>query len=347
MVKKCRHTKRGQNPRRCGCSWYADIYLDGKRRYVKLGADMAAARALYARIEADKYEGQVRLERIRRAGARATDFGRLTEDWLTQVELRGARSSTIAQYRVHVSRLREFFGETPVAAITETDVLEFLDAARRQKSPGYAKALWASLKQILGFAVEEGIIEYAPIPNRRVRFGKPREPRRLGLDEAERLIADMPDELRELAEFIYLTGLRIGEALALTPDHVQDGVVKVRATTTRGGAIGPPKTRTSVRDVVLSPRAQAIATSRISGSDRLWPWSYYQAQKQLARCVPKGVTWHTFRHANATLRAEASQDLRTQRDQLGHANMQMTMHYGRASKRDLANAKALDEARDA
>lgn len=57
MVKKCRHVKRGEDPRLCGCTWYGDVYLGGKRTYVKLGANYREARAAYLRLSADILDG--------------------------------------------------------------------------------------------------------------------------------------------------------------------------------------------------------------------------------------------------------------------------------------------------
>lgn len=88
-----------------------------------------------------------------------------------------------------------------------------------------------------------------------------------------RKVIDAATDVRERARLAValMAGLRQGEALALTWDHVhldgKAGVIEVRQSATRvrgqGMAVGTPKTLRSVRDVTLSPAAaQMIAAWR-------------------------------------------------------------------------------------
>lgn len=347
MKKKCRHAKVGLDPRNCGCAWYADVYLEGKRTYINLGGDWIEARARHAQIVADSLNDRAVVALAKKKSARATEFGALADEWIDAAEINGARRSTIMQYRTIAARLREYFGDVQVARITEDDVLDFVKLAKREKSQAYAAQLWMSLKSILLMAEDNGMIVKAPIPRRGIKFGKSEPTERLTVAQARQEITNLRSpEIRLLAELILLTGMRVGEALALTTDAFDGETLTIRGTLLRNGKIGPPKTSTSYRSIVLTPRAIEIVRDRVTitqPGERIWPLSYTWVQAALAKERSNTrVTWHTFRHANATLRAEAAQDIRTQQVQMGHSNMQQTVAYGSASRRDAEEIARLD-----
>lgn len=344
--------KRGKNPRLCDCTWYADVYLEGKRVYIRLDGDYDSARARYARIVADQLEGRIVERRARAERRGATSFGAVAQRWLKQKEVEGIRPTTLRAVTAHANRLTDWFGDQPVEDITREEVMDLMNVIRDNQSPGYARQIWSSLRMILIYAEELGIIESAPLPKRRMVFAAGEDKGTIDLNEIEAVIARIPEDIRDLAEFVYLTGLRIGEALALTPEDVQGHFINVNKTLSQEGVAGPPKTRRSVRKVALSPRAKEIADDRAAkGGPRLWNQSYYVIQRSLKNTYPKGtpraqrITWHTFRHANVTLRAKAAQDLRTQQNQLGHGSLQRTLSYGLDAEHVPSDVDALDAAR--
>ena len=128
-------------------------------------------------------------------------------------------------------------------------------------------------------------------------------------DHADPLTADM-------IRFAVLSGLRRSEMLALTPEHIRDGVVFLTATTKSARP----------RAIPLPPQAVAIARKRL-------PWGL--AHPQLRRRFLKArsaaglqhARWHDLRHTYASWLVQAGQPLTAVRDLLGHSSLAVTNRY--------------------
>jgi len=141
-----------------------------------------------------------------------------------------------------------------------------------------------------------------------------------------------------------LTGLRIGELLALRWKHVDfvHDAIQVRETVYEG-RFGSPKTKSSRRDVPMSqPVREAFLAQRnvVTGTDRetlvfacrngrpLNPKNLLRRVLQPA-CRELGlpvVGWHGFRHTHATLPGEVGESLRTAQAILGHSDLKTTLN---------------------
>jgi len=144
-----------------------------------------------------------------------------------------------------------------------------------------------------------------------------------------------------------LTGLRIGEILALTWAYVDfiAGEIKVEQAYYRG-LLGTPKTKRSRRTVPL-PQSLALALMRLkanggatSGEGNLifqtrngTPYSdtnlLHQQLKPVGRKLGiPWLNWHTLRRTHATLFQVVGGSLRDAQAQLGHSKMSTTLeHY--------------------
>lgn len=347
LVKKCRHSRDRWND--CACRWYADIYLDGARKFVPVNHNLDQAKADLAMLVAKR--AQARADRkSMRAALGGSDLGTLGELWLRTLKEQGTvRASTLRGYRYALKHIVAWFGDVPIGDITPAMAEEFAADMRATKSIQYAHNIWVVFGTLLRFAMKQGIISESPTIGVEFRY-KAKKRVQLTLTEVDRLIAAIREDMRPLAEFILLTGIRIGEALALEDSDVDGNILYVRKTITNGNQIGPPKTASSIRQVVMSPRAAEIVASR---EGRLFPWSLMTASQQMTKALrATGLWdpnqrrgWHDLRHANTTLREMAGMAPRTAAGQLGHgANISMTWTYGTTP--DPANAIALDAARE-
>lgn len=341
LVKKCRHDQLAQ--RHCGCAWYADHYVDGKRVYTNLGSDYADALVKNAELEASKIRSRTGM-----LAARDGSFRHIAARWMDVKRIEGVRERTIKAYGNHIKLLSEWFGDLHVSKITKADSMELVETLKENHAPRYAQQIWSIYKSVLTYAQDHELLGVLPLP----RAGKKLFPqhsvedKEIDLDLIEATIVALPPEFRPLAEVVFLTGMRIGEALGLTVEdfHVDRLTVSKQWQDSLG--IVPPKTRRSNRVVALSPRAIRIleeVTEGRSNSERIFPYKYGLCYYELSKVSDK-VTWHTFRHANATLRAKAAQDPRVQQTQLGHSQMTQTMAYGLQSE-NLGSAADLDAAR--
>lgn len=175
------------------------------------------------------------------------------------------------------------------------------------------------------------------------------------------------DHARQLILFLATTGLRFGEATALTPSDIAGDTIRVSKSWRRsrqgGWEIGPPKTRRSIRSVALTPyvatlldldpgRAFVFQTStgnrvRHAGfTERHWRPTMTllrgeqlpagtRADKALRGRTPLDPGWtvtpriHDLRHTAASWWLAAGTELHIVRDQLGHESITTTIDtYG-------------------
>jgi integrase len=186
----------------------------------------------------------------------------------------------------------------------------------------------------------------AKMPERSLK----RPHRFLSLDEARRLIAASEEPVRTIVLLAVMTGLRIGEILALRWGRINfaAGTLRVEETCYKG-KFGTPKTRASRREVPLSPSVvQALQAHRMrcacAADDALvfatqhgTPLASNNLRKRhlhpaSQRAGLGSIDWHSLRHTHGTLLHEQGTPLRVAQAQLGHSHMTTTLHvYTHAS----------------
>lgn len=341
---------------RDGGSLYALVYYrdySGRRRRVRrAGRTKAAARraVMQALAEVMHMNGLSEVTPSSR-------FIAGVEAWLVTAEQlvqQGRRSpSTLEVYRGTVERhLREPLGQLRVSEVTTPRLDRFLQSAATTKGPSTARTWRTVLSGACGWLVRQGAM-----PSNPVRDVSPVEsghrPSSRALTEAEvwrwlRLVDADPVAIRrdlpDLCRFMLATGVRVGEAPALTWSDVDldAGTVAIDHTLLRlkGRGLVPSRltSTSSYRTLVLpawlidllrarrvrlgvigvpvfpdgkggyrDPRntARALRDVRI-GSDRAW------------------VRSHTFRKTLATLLDADGRSARVVADQLGHSRVSMT-----------------------
>jgi integrase len=164
-------------------------------------------------------------------------------------------------------------------------------------------------------------------------------------------IASLLDMLKEPVKTMVLlgvlTGLRIGEILALTWGHVDftAGEIKVEQAYYRG-VLGTPKTQRSRRTVPLPQslatvlvrlkaqwRTENVANQFIFQTRNGTPYSdtnllHRQLKPAGRKLGMPWLNWHTLRRTHATLFQVVGGSLRDAQAQLGHAKMSTTLeHY--------------------
>lgn len=171
----------------------------------------------------------------------------------------------------------------------------------------------------------------------------------LEAEEVAVLIGSMKvTEWRNLTEFLVLSGLRFGEAAALTLSdlnfknrtiHISKNYDSVNDTVTT------PKTRTSVRDVYMqddlyklcrriAAESLAVSIASLATGNLLFPGengshiSFYSYNKYLRenaqKTLGRRITPHTLRHTHASLMMEQGIDKDTISRRLGHSNSRIT-----------------------
>ena len=225
----------------------------------------------------------------------------------------------------------------------------FVSVGRSAKTVTNAIVL---LREMLGHAVEWGYLARNPA----VGVRRPRDDRR----SEERIRVLSPDEIRRLLEAadssftrtLLLTalgpGLRRGELLALTWADLdwEEARLWVRRSVAKDGTMRQPKSRSSVRAVVLIPSlASALGSLRAASrfqepSDLVFPSELgtpldgdnmvrRHLKPTLRAAGLPDLRFHDLRHCYATLLIRQGAHLRFIADQLGHSSADLVMRtYG-------------------
>ena len=174
------------------------------------------------------------------------------------------------------------------------------------------------------------------------------------------MVAASEEPVRTIVLLAAMTGLRIGEILALRWGRINlaAGTLRVEETCYYG-RFGTPKTKASRRELPLSSVVvQALLVHRSRSSDRSeealvfctsngTPLASNNLRKRQlnSACVRAGfapINWHTLRHTHGTLLHEQGTPLRVAQAQLGHSHITTTLEvYTHAS--GSAQRQAVDQ----
>lgn len=237
-------------------------------------------------------------------------------------------------------------GSHRLCDVSRTVIQQFLlDRKRKGYSSSTVHGIRTTLAKVLQAAVEHGYLESNPA--RAIQIGE-REPKRektmLSPAQVQTLLQNLAEPCRTVVLTAVLTGMRIGEILALRWKRLDflRATVEV-AETFSDGQFGTPKTRSSRRVIPMSAALQeALAAHKLNcewtRSDNpvfvtpkgtpLSPKNLYN--RVLAptcdRMGLRRVSWHSFRHINATLLGEVGESVKTAQALLGHSHLETTLN---------------------
>ncbi len=283
------------------------------------------------------------------------ELHRLRGEWLTWLaDEKRASANTIEAYerdlRQFLHHLTGYLGEPPtpdhLARLRPLDMRGFL-AARRNGGAG-ARSLGRGLSGIRSFVrflERRGLASSAGLAAVRA----PRQPKTLpkpvSVVQASRL-TDVHEQMSEepwiaardaaAMALMYGCGLRIGEALALTPAQFNEGGADTLRVTGKGGKTRLVPVLPAVVDAVRAyvemcpwPLATDQPMFRGAKGGPLQPAILQKAMRILrwALGLPDTATPHALRHSFATHLLANGGDLRTIQELLGHASLSTTQIY--------------------
>jgi integrase/recombinase XerC len=270
-------------------------------------------------------------------------------DHLAQARRRSPH--TVRAYVATAQRLLIALGDAAprdwagLAALDATDLRNQL-AGRRAAGIGQVSAAreLSALKAFLGFARSQaGLPAAAPkLRGPRVKKGLPRP---VTPDEAQHLTQTVADDAAEawiaardtaVLLLLYGAGLRIGEALALTPAILPLGDAMV--ITGKGGRqrLVPilPVVRAAIEHYVAQVPWPLVREQPLFRGAKGGPLAAGLIRRAMARArmalgLPASATPHALRHSFATHLLGAGADLRSLQELLGHASLSSTQIYTR------------------
>jgi integrase len=288
----------------------------GTRHDLKRDA-LAAARAMESAADAGRLPAKRSRLTFAEYAWHELENRRLTEANRTRVEHRLALVLRVAG-DMHVSKI-------DVAASKR--VARLLGELRKKDgnlySPGVTGQAWSLYLSLLHSALEDGVAAQLVIPRRVSPAKHPAAEKRKWLTPPEKaaLVAAFWDEhayYAPLVEFLFESGVRVGEAIALTKADFNffSRIVTVRATITRVGGmtvLGPTKGRES-RQFELDERVARIVRQHFStrpdspwafpgdrGERLAYAWFLRRVWKPVtASAGLTGITPHVTRHQMIT-----------------------------------------------
>ncbi len=292
----------------------------------------------------------------------STTVAVLAEEWFSEIKLAvesGDRSPSTGQlYRDRLDKqVIPALGALRIREVTVSRVDRLLRQVRERHGYATGKATRTVLSGMFGLAARHDAIASNPVRDAAPVRVKRIEHRALTMaqvwDLRAKVHADkkaLEHDLPDFVDIMLATGLRIGEASAITWPAVdlEAGTVEVRGTVIRIPGKGlfirwQPKSRSGWRTVELPSWAvEMLRRRRESSTPNEWDVVFTSpagmlrdpsnTQSVLRRIFDRAgypdITSHIFRRTVATLMDQAGLSSRAAADQLGHAHVSMTQdHY--------------------
>ncbi|MFR3361844.1 MAG: tyrosine-type recombinase/integrase [Enterococcus canintestini] len=360
---------------------YKDPYTEKyKRKSIILTSDSK---------QAQKKAQKLLDEKIGKAEETATlsdiNLHNLVEEWFTHHQkVHRIRSSTIRAYKAQQKVIFKKIDKNTLAKNADTKLFQnFFDDL--DYSNDYIAGIKSQLNNIFKYAYRMEYVSKNPLEKVQISYTKKDDAARekidnkyLEKDEAEKLIKELyrrPSTYRvgRLAEFMYLTGCRIGEAVILIPDDFNEEFSSVSITGTidygdgfRAARKGPPKTLMSNRTINLTPRCiklveKSIEENKLDALTRKdylpgnyvfvtkngTPMIYSSFNRALVKAgeriglAHKTLTSHIFRHTHVSLLAENGIQLTAIMERVGHEDSDITTkiytHVTKQMKADITS----------
>ncbi len=264
---------------------------------------------------------------------------------------RGLARNTVRAYRRDLGQYLDHLegGDPGPEAVSQ-----FVSALReRRLAPATVARKVAAVRGLHRFLAAEGLAADDPT----LLVESPRRPgalpKALKVDEVQKLL-DAPDPTsalgrrdRALLEFLYATGARVAEAVALDQADLdlEAGTARVtgkgsqqRLVPVGGYAVAAVETWLPERRAMLGGRRDPGAVflnGRGGRLSRQGVWLIVRKAARRAGIPEELVSPHVLRHSAATHMVEGGADLRSVQEMLGHASISTTQVYTRVSPRHL------------
>lgn len=309
--------------------------------------------SVYGKTAAELTEKETDLRRRIAAGNytrnAAVTFEKYYSEWIKRKE-KTVKPATVAviqtAYRAHIAPV---LGSQRVAKIERRQIIGLQVALAETHKPATVNRIMGILHCIMKDAERDGIIDRNPaqyIKGIKDESPKARDTIHRALTVEEQAVfmeAARGSYYYELFAFLLCTGLRIGEAAALTwadIDYKTNMIHVTKTVTNSGRDIGTPKTATSKRDIPLTDTARKVLRSQrekmgnpLAGQIFKTPTGKNIKSQSIANHI-KSITAaagiehigvHALRDTFATRFIEQGGNPQTLKAILGHSSLTMTM----------------------
>ena len=286
-------------------------------------------------------------------------FGEWIDFWYQNFCKLSLRETTKVGYENGIyQHIIPSIGQIPLNQLTQNDLQQFYAKLKKNgrlvhsatkgttTSDRTVRSCRALCKTALEKAVSEQLIVKNPSNGCKLPPKKGREMQILSPSELGRFLARAKEEgYYELFLLELSTGMRRGEILGLKWSDLKlaDGSLRIARQVVAAGnktVVQPPKTKTSIRTIILPPymveilaemkkqkTCEWIFPSPIKDGEPRNPSAVYHRFKLiLERSGCKNVRFHDLRHTFATMAIENGMDVKTLSSMIGHTSAETTLN---------------------
>jgi excisionase family DNA binding protein len=264
-------------------------------------------------------------------------------DLFTRWQKVASLSLKATTYEHYVNALKSYvvpvFGNCEIALIERYEVESFFATQAAKYSRSTIRSMRISLGVLLAYAVRNEWLKEDPskgvkLPRAENCAGR-RVQRKVLSPSQTNSIAEKLSEPSTLVSFLAVTGLRIGEAIAIKWSDFEDDVLHVQRRM-YDGKVDTTKSRDSKRRIPIPPAL--LERMKTLGNTGEWifharggvPLNPGNSLKRYIRPVAKELNielggWHDFRHTVATSMLRAGHGAKVVSELLGHSDISITL----------------------
>ncbi|MBR1676808.1 MAG: tyrosine-type recombinase/integrase [Clostridia bacterium] len=312
------------------------IENDGKRRYFYGDSVKEVERKI------QNYKNSFAPTKKRKAVNKVVEIEKETDDsptfndfadfWIKTYKAPNLKPRSLLTVKSSINTAKKSFGKKRMGEISTDDVQTMLIGMKQGRTRDLCKQY---VNQIFDKAMTRRIIKENPCDGVEIKKHSSKHKPALTRTEQQQFLAklDSIDSKHSLLfRFLLSTGLRIGEALALTKNdvdfdkhtvHVCKDVVFIKDKR----IVQTPKSATSYRTVPI-PTAICEQLKGVK-TKLLFPVTYNAVNKSIQRLrkvLGFNFTIHTLRHTYATRLEEAQISPKIKQKLLGHSSLEMTQN---------------------
>ncbi len=252
------------------------------------------------------------------------------EKWIKLYKEPNLKIKSLESLKNALKSVIKRFGDKRLNELKTDDLQEFFLSMTAERVRDMAIM---NLRSALTKAVKQGIIKSNPCDALEIKAHKKAKKTALTLEEQKTLIAIVKNSPYEaLFKLLLTTGVRIGEALALTSADVDFShniiYINKNVVFVKGQKIvqDTTKTESGVR-AIPTPKSTLDLLSRTAGD--IFPYTYNAVKLFFDRLTLKTgikVNPHKLRHTYATRLEEASISPKVKQYLMGHSSLEMTQN---------------------
>ena len=261
-------------------------------------------------------------------------------------------SSDLEQFKLHLFRV-EKRADMPVEEIDRLTIREWMAALHADHKKASVARKLASLRTFFQFLVREGKLESNPAKQVATPKIERKLPNHLSIEDAVRFIetpdinTDLGRRDRAIIEFLYATGIRVGELVGIDLADIDLRERMVRVTGKRKKQQIVPFHDTALQALMLyldKTRGVYLNNCPITERDPNALFLNYRGTRITTRSVGRlidkyiklcadihDISPHSLRHTFATHLLDSGADLRDIQELLGHARLSTTQIYTQVS----------------